>query len=495
VLIIAVRIVLTHASPIIKGRVIQTLRARFHSEVQLDNLQVSIVGGLEVTGSGLRIFPPGNRNRDNDQKPLIAITKFQFRASPVGLFFKPTHVRQVNVRGLAINVPPASLRAAATASKRPDDKIKIRVDEIVCDDSELLIDTDKPDKDPRNFQLKHIVLQDLGPNTAWPFDAVLTNPTPRGEIHAKGSFGPWNADNPGDSKVTGEYVFENVNMNTIKGIGGTLKSKGNFDGKLDRITVHGQADVPDFSLDTANHPLPLFTHFEAVVDGTSGDTYLQHIDAKLRDSQFTCKGAVVDIKGIGHKIDVDTDIPNGQITDFLALAVKTTPAPMTGLLNLQAKLLIPPGDVSVSEKMTLRGVFTLHRIHFTNPEIEDKVDIMSLRAQGRTSNLKPGAPDVTSRMSGEFEMQKGELSLSRLDYTLPGGDVHLVGKYTLDGRRYEFKGKVRTKAEVSQMIASKWKSILLKPLDPFFRKHGWGTEVPIKISSDKNGKPKFGFPL
>lgn len=494
-LITVVQIVLAHATPIIKGRVIETLRTRFDSEVQLDSVQVSIIRGLAVTGTGLRIFTPGNRYVDNDTKPLIAIKQFQFRASLSGLFFKPTHLRQVNVRGLAINVPPASLRANAAASKRHNDKIKIRVDEIVCDDSELLIYSDKPNKDPRIFQLKHIVLQDLGPHAAWPFDAVLTNPIPRGEIHAKGSFGPWNTDDPGDSKVSGEYVFENADMNTIKGIGGTLKSKGNFDGKLERIAVHGQADVPDFSLDTANHPLPLFTRFRAVVDGTSGDTFLQHVDAKLGNSQFTCKGAIVDIKGKGHHIDVDTDVPNGQIKDFLGWAVKANPAPMTGLLNLQANLQIPPGDVSVSEKMTLRGIFSLRQIHFTNSEIEDKVDVMSLRAQGRTSNLKPGAPDITSRMSGDFEMQKGELSFSRLDYRLPGGNLHLAGKYTLDGRQYEFKGKVRTKADVSQMVASKWKSILLKPIAPFFRKHDWGTEMPIKISSDKNGRPKFSFAL
>src|SRR4029078_2723623 len=158
------------------------------------------------------------------------------------------------------------------------DKIKIRVDQIVCDDSQLIIGTDKPDKDPRVFQLKHIVLRDLGPNTAWPFDAVLTNPIPKGEIHASGSFGPWDMDTPGDSKVSGKYLFENADMNTIKGIAGTLRSTGNFEGQLDRIAVRGQADVPNLSLATANHPMPLSTRFQAVVDGTSGDTYLEHID-------------------------------------------------------------------------------------------------------------------------------------------------------------------------------------------------------------------------
>ena len=322
VLIVVVQIVLTHASPILKGRVIETLRARFDSEVQLDNLQVSIVRGLEVTGNGLRIFPQRDRNPSTVSKPLIDIKQFEFRASPVGLFFKPTHVRQVNVRGLAINMPPASQRSSAFSHRRQSDKIKIRVDKIVCDDSELVIGTDKPDKDPRVFQLKHIVLQDLGPNTAWPFDAVLTNPIPKGEIHASGSFGPWNTDSPGDSKVNGKYLFENADMNTIKGIAGILKSNGNFEGQLNRITVRGEADVPNFSLDTANHPMPLSTRFQAVVDGTSGDTYLEHIDAKLGSSYFSCKGAVVDVKGKGHKIDVDTDVPNGQIADFLGLAVK-----------------------------------------------------------------------------------------------------------------------------------------------------------------------------
>jgi len=487
--------VLAHAGPIVKGRVIETLRARFDSEVQLDSLQVGIVRGLEVSGSGLRIFPQDKQRTTSSDQPLISIKEFQFRASLVGLFFKPTHVQQVNVRGLAINVPPASQRARSAEKKRHRDKIKMRVDKIVCDDSRLIIGTDKPDKDPRIFQLKHIVLQDLGPNAPWPFDAILTNPIPKGEIHATGTFGPWNMDNPGDSGVNGRYLFEHADMNTIKGIDGTLKSSGNFDGQLDRIAVRGEADVPDFSLDTANHPMPLFTRFQAVVDGTSGDTYLEHIDAKLGSSSFSCKGAVVDVKGRGHKIEVDTDVPNGQIADFLGLAVKTSPSPLTGLLDLQAKLQIPPGDQSVSQKMTMQGRFTLRQIHFTNPAIEDRVDLMSLRAQGHTSNLKPGAPDVTSRMTGDFEMKRGELAFSRLDYTLPGGDVNLTGHYRMDGQQYEFKGKVHTKAELSEMVASKWKSILLKPLDPFFSKHGWGTEVPIKVSSGKKGKPRFGFSL
>jgi hypothetical protein len=97
-------------------------------------------------------------------------------------------------------------------------------------------------------------------------------------------------------------------------------------------------------------------------------------------------------------------------------------------------------------------------------------------------------------MVGQFVLVSGKLSFSKLDYSLPGADVKLAGEYTLDGDRFEFEGKMRTDAKVSQMVASKWKSILLKPVDPFFKKNGAGAEIPVKISGTKSA-PKFGLDL
>jgi hypothetical protein len=126
--------------------------------------------------------------------------------------------------------------------------------------------------------------------------------------------------------------------------------------------------------------------------------------------------------------------------------------------------------------------------------MEDKVDMLSLRAQGDPKDAKPGAEDVHSEMMGQFVMADGKLTFSKLDYTLPGAVVMLVGEYTLDGERFEFEGKVRTDAKVSQMVASKWKSILLKPVDPFFKKNGAGAEIPVKVSGTRSA-PKFGLNL
>jgi hypothetical protein len=48
-------------------------------------------------------------------------------------------------------------------------------------------------------------------------------------------------------------------------------------------------------------------------------------------------------------------------------------------------------------------------------------------------------------------------------------------------------------AKLSQMTTG-WKSILLRPVDPFFQKDGAGTEVPFKIDGTR-AAPHFGLDL
>lgn len=493
-LVVVLQILVARAGPIVTGRVIETLSTRFDSRVELDHLQLSISHGLNVTGGGLRIYSPDEVVADGAHEPLIAVPHFEFHAALLGLMFKPMHVGTVRVQGLAIHIPPRQMRQQGPPHKRHLSKTKIILSEIVCDDSRLVIGTAKPDKDPKLFLLKHIVLHDVGPSGPWSYDATLINAIPRGEIHATGSFGPWNTEAPGKSGVTGRYLFDHADLNTIKGIGGMLHSVGTFEGQLDRIAVRGTTEVPDFSLDTANHPMRLWTKFSAIVDGTTGDTYLRPVQARLGESEFTCQGAVINIKGKGHRIDLDVDIPQGRIQDFLQLSIKTEPAVMSGVIETKATLHIRPGKESVSQKLSMRGSFRVRRIHFNNPAVEDKVDMLSLRAKGDPDQAKPGAADVHSRMTGDFKMHQGRMTFRELSYVLPGAAVQLSGVYSLDGKQFKFTGKVRTKAKLSRMVASRWKGLLLKPFDPFFHKHGAGAEIPVKISGTK-ASPHFGLDL
>jgi hypothetical protein len=151
VLLVVGDVIIRRAGPILKGRVIETLSSRFDSKVELDDLQVSIIRGLQVSGSGLRIFPPDDVVAAGAKNPLIAVQAFNFHAGLIGLFLKPMHVGVVRVQGLAITIPPRQMRQQGAQGSRHVGKIKILVDEIVCNDSRLVIGTANPDKDPKTF--------------------------------------------------------------------------------------------------------------------------------------------------------------------------------------------------------------------------------------------------------------------------------------------------------------------------------------------------------
>jgi hypothetical protein len=361
----------------------------------------------------------------------------------------------------------------------------------------LFIDTTKPGKDPMEFDIQKLDLQDVGQAQPLTYQAELINPKPIGEVHAEGHFGPWDADNPRDTQLDGSYSFSHADLNTIKGISGILSSHGQFSGVLDHITIDGETQTPDFALDVSDHPMPLHTVFHAYVDGTTGDTYLDPVQARLRNSDFTARGKVVLIRHKGHDIDLQVDVPHARIQDFLELGVKTRPPLMNGVITMKSHLHIPPGDTRVPQKIELNGAFQLHDVRFNNPKIQDKVDGLSARAQGNPKEVASYSTDheaeVSSMMAAKFSLGHGLMNVNDLNYQIPGALVLLNGVYSMDGNLFEFKGHVRTAATASQMVTG-WKSWLLKPVDPFLKKDGAGLQLPISISGTQSDV-HFGLAL
>ena len=100
--------------------------------VELDDLQVSLIKGLAVSGNGLRIFAPDDVVAAGAKDPLIAVRQFEFHAGLIGLFLKPTHVQRGARAGAGDQYSAAVDAAARRAKSRHGGKIKILVDELVC---------------------------------------------------------------------------------------------------------------------------------------------------------------------------------------------------------------------------------------------------------------------------------------------------------------------------------------------------------------------------
>lgn len=488
---VAVRYAITHAGPILRARVIQTLSNRFKSKVELSGFQVSVLHGIEVSGTGLEIH--GARDPNAYQpgiQALINIREFRFSTSLRNLFHSPMHVDTVYVKGMVINLPPKQNRQEITRinSKR----LTILVDKFMFEDTVLLINTINPGKPPLEFAISELKMKDIGSGQPFRFDATLVNPKPVGDIHSTGLFGPWQPDNPRDTPVQGNYSFSNADLSTIKGIGGTLSSVGQYSGTLSNIVVHGITDTPDFKIASSGHPVPLHTEFHAVVDGTCGDTYLQPVKASFLHSSFTANGSVVRLNAArGRDIELDVLLDHARIEDLLALGVRTNPPVMSGPVEMKTKLSLYPGDGTVADRLKLAGEFHVLRAHFANERVQNKIDALSLRSLGSKQAREMHEDDVPVDLQGVFKLREGLLSFSSLQFLIPGTHVDMTGNYSLDGREFDFHGKARMDARLSQMTKG-WKSILLKPVDPFFSKNGAGTEVPIKVTGTQS-EPHFGL--
>lgn len=518
-LAIVVSILLHRAEPFVRGRIVAALEDHFHARVELDSFHMSLVDGLRAEGKGLRIWPParvaGVMVPGHDAsgpappgQPLIRLDSFRFHAPLHFASGSPLHVSQVELEGLTIDLPPRShFEHTAGPEAKPSStstgmlSLPFEVDAITCRDARLVLETSKPGKLPLEIPIARFTLAHVSSGGAMDFDASVTNPRPNGPIHATGRFGPWDVADPGESPIKGDYQFDHADLSTFKGIAGTLTSTGRYQGTLRNLTVDGQTDTPNFSLTHFGNALPLHTAFHATVDGTDGDTWLDPVDATLGSSHFTAQGQIVRVvvappgespHSIGHDIDLQVNVDHGRMEDFLRLASRSQSPLLTGALALQTTLHIPPGTLPVHQRINLKGHFTLDQARFTSPKIQDRIEELSLRGQGRPKDVKTTAPEsIQSAMQSDFQMVAGVVTLPDLKYTVPGAEIDLKGAYGVDGGTLNFTGNARLQATVSQMVGG-WKGELLKMVDPYFKKDGAGTEVPIHIGGTRDN-PSFGI--
>jgi hypothetical protein len=501
-----------HAEPILRANLVRTLSERFNADVELDHLDVSVMQGLQVHGEGLRIF----RTADAMNVPvmpgappsaspalLLRVESFTFRTSLHDLLKERVHISSVHVNGMEIHVPPHTVGQPQRRERRlHKPRLSFVVDQIFCDNTKLLIETTKPGKDPLDFDIPRLQLTNVGGGQPLLYVADVVNPKPVGNIHAFGHFGPWQPDDPRSTPLDGDYRFDHADLNTIKGIGGNLSSTGHYEGQLDHITIDGTTETPNFSLDVSHHPMHLSTRFHAYVDGTSGDTTLDPVQATLGRSEFTASGSVLRVRGKGHDIDLTVSMPHGHIEDMLQLGMKTEPPVMRGVVSMHARLHIPPSQnqanpVPVPQRMQLAGNLSIHGVEFSNGKLQDRIDGLSMRAQGKPEDVRTAGSDrraeVASQMRVGFALSNAMMMVDSLYYEVPGATVNLHGVYSLDGNIFEFKGRLRTEARPSQMVTG-WKSLLLKAVDPFLAKNGAGLELPISISGTK-GDVKLGLAM
>jgi len=465
---------------------IELLERRFDSQVELARLTVAFTPTLSIRGEGLTLRHEGR----TDIPPVITIRSFTISSSLKELWSR--HIDRVHLEGLEIMIPPRRgkdmPKLARASDHASDDSPDVYIHELVTEESLLTIMPKRAGKRPRVFQLRRLRFTDLQFSRQTPFEAAISNPTPEGEIAVVGAFGPWNGEEPSLTPIEGSFLFD-ADLATIKGIGGALHAEGTFAGPLEYIRTSGKTQTQGFHLSSGGAEFPLFVYYEAIVDGTNGDTTLETVEGMLGSSKITARGAIIGVEGVkGRRVTLETTTTGARLEDLVMLTTRVPSSPMTGLVNVRAKLDILPGEAEVIERLDLDGTFNVQAARFTSRAIQNRVDELSRRGRGRPKD--EAIDDVASNLRGSFRLRDARMTLRALSFRVRGAEVRLAGNYGINSERLDFRGTLRLQARASQTQTG-WRSLVLKVFDPFLDGEGAGTVLPISVTGTRD-HPKFG---
>jgi hypothetical protein len=497
-----VRVLLVLAGLILAAVVVLVACWPFRLAAVVEQLQETGLGKVEVGAFHETYFPkPGcvlekvrfQHNPKPGAPPLISIETVRIEGSFSGLFAK--HVKRVRAEGIHILVPPKS---AAENFQTPQ-RSTVVIDELIGDGAVLEISREAPSPSLK-FLFHTFDLSDIGSNGPATFNARFSNPEPPGEIIASGKFGPWNADDFGKTPTSGDYQFQQADLSVFHGIAGLLSSSGKFSGVLDHIEVQGETDVPDFTVTSSSHKVRLRTQYRAEVNGQNGDTLLHQVVANFLKTTVSARGAVAG-EGTqpGKTASVDLTANEGRIQDMLLLFTQADRAPMSGLTSFHAKVSIPPGNRSFLQEVELQGEFGINAGTFSNSNTQEGVNHMSEGAlfggedRNKAQKKEEDSETVLSDLKGHVLVKDGIARFSDLSFSVPGASARMQGTYNLINEKIDLHGTLKTESEPSN-TTSGVKALMLKVLNPFFKKKPVGYVMPVKIMGTYE-HPLFGLDL
>ena len=470
--------------------VLSTLSESLESEVELGSVHLSWVP-LRLHAKNLTVRHHGR----TDIPPVFVVSSFTVDLR-LADFWSST-IDRVWVDGLEVSIPPRNQKTGEWQIPVPksDDSSSGSADGLVirhlmATNARFTVIPRQERKNAKVWDIFELDLRNLRADQPATFTAALINPIPYGKVEASGTFGPWQSSEPGTTAIAGDYSFAG-DLGTIDGLAGQLDAKGKMSGTIEQIATTGHTQTPDFRLtELHGDSLPLETTYDAVVDGTRGDVELNSVAVKLGRSTFNARGVVEGTHGIkGKRVAVNVRSNSADLSELLRFVSETSKPIADGALTIDATLDLPQGKASILDRVEIDGSVRAERVKFTNSAVQDKIDELSRRAQGRPADQS--IDDVASLMAVKFALTKGVFTYEGLSFRVEGADIRLAGTHSLRSRAINLSGVALLNASVSQTQTG-FKRILLKPFNPLFHKDGAGTRLVIKVAGTQD-QPQIGL--
>ena len=200
----------------------------------------------------------------------------------------------------------------------------------------------------------------------------------------------------------------------------------------------------------------------------------------------------------GKTATVELAAKNGRIQDILLLFARSQRAPMSGIVNFHAKVSVPPARRPFLQKIELQGDFGVEGGSFAKSDTQQGVNHLSEGAidgedHHRTEKDDEDPETVLSNLKGHVLLKNGTARFSNVSFSVPGALAQMQGTYDLLTEKIDLHGTLRTDSEPSDTTHGV-KALMLKVLDPFFKKKRVGYIMPVKITGTYD-HPTFGLDL
>jgi AsmA-like C-terminal region len=435
--------------------------------------------GFIATGITLR------RKSAPDQPPIGTVQTFFVQGRWIDLLTLRRRVELVDITGFHLVLPPPGSKAAqedfppgSTADFTGPDTPIARLE---IHDSVLDVLRDNGTR--FTFPIRQLHIENLQKGRAMQYAVDMDNPIPHGQIRASGSFGPLSANNLGETLVSGRFVVERFNLSDVGELHGSLRGSGSFSGRLDALNATANTDTPDFAV-SDGQPTDIAGRIDCTVNGLNGDVLYHRIQAHTGHTSANVTGSTL---GSGGKsTELDLTVTGGRVQDLLRPFLHADP-PITGLLDLHAHAsLAPSNQGDFFHRLQVKGGFDVPSEKVTDSKTERDLSAFSQRAQGGKApdpdkdSTTPIA-DAVSSVRGPASIRDGIVTTRGLTFEVPGAQARLDGTFNLHTSAVQLSGTVATRATISK-DATGWKSILLKPLAPLFRKKDAGAVIPIAVT-------------
>ncbi|MGB7495178.1 MAG: AsmA-like C-terminal region-containing protein [Candidatus Acidiferrum sp.] len=443
--------------------------------------------GCESDGLALTRGPEGA-----GEHPVATVQRMRITGRYSDLFLRPHHLAHIRLDGLYVRIPPKGQRAERNESGGESTTSETSIGSVSTHDS--VLEFASADGNPLKFQIHKLTVESIAAGKAMSYDVSMRIPEPPGELESEGTFGPWQSGQIGKIALQGNVTLRGGVLDKYAGIGGTVESEDKFSGTLEQIAVAGTAKVPDFVLKSAHHRVGIGSQYQVMVNGLAGEVQLSKVTANVEHTTLNVWGRIGEgPQGERRSATLDFNISRGRVEDLLWLFSSAAKPAMMGNAAFSGHVLAPKFGDGFLKAIVLNGKFEVRDGHFQKPA-QGKVNELSARASDKKVQNADDAPAVAvENLSSDVAIKSAVAHLSKLYFQVPAARARVDGTYNLLNYRVDLRGDLWTDSEVSQ-DESGIKAVLLKPVDPLFRRKHAGAMVAIEMDGVID-QPHFGTAL